>query len=144
MTACIVSGGFIVWTIDPEGAKRYFIRHNKPFNGHRDEWSMVLGSVEPKEDLPSAAIREVLEESGIIIEQIALTDLNYSLSHTVADGPTIIHFFGAKHNLLTRPCHSMRKVLATTGQLSTTSHSAFPILNRLKLLNSSFNTYSTH
>lgn len=88
--------GVIVWTIDPEGVKRYFIRHNKPFNGHRDEWNMIFGSVEPKEDLPSAVIREVLEESGIIIEQRALTDLNYSLSYTVADGPTIIHFFGAK------------------------------------------------
>lgn len=88
--------GVIVWTIDPEEAKRYFIRHNKPFNGHHDEWNMIFGSVEPEEDVPSAAIREVLEESGIIIEQTALTDLNYSLSYTAVAGPTIIHFFGAK------------------------------------------------
>jgi 8-oxo-dGTP pyrophosphatase MutT (NUDIX family) len=95
--------GVIVWTVDPEGVKRYFIRHNKPFDGHYDEWNMIFGSVEPEEDLSSAAIREVHEESGIIIEQTALTDLHYSLSYIATAGPTIIHFFSAKVRSIDAP-----------------------------------------
>lgn len=31
----------IVWTIDPEGERRFLLRHNKPFDGYEDEWTIT-------------------------------------------------------------------------------------------------------
>ena len=55
----------IVWTVDPEGNKRFLLRHNKPFNGYEDEWTVAFGTVENNEDLEAAAKREVQEEYDI-------------------------------------------------------------------------------
>ena len=55
----------IVWTIDPEGNKRFLLRHNKPFDGYEDEWTITFGDIENNESLEEAAIRETREEFGI-------------------------------------------------------------------------------
>jgi len=88
--------GVIVWVLDPEGNVRYFLRHNKPFNGYRDEWNMIFGSVEPDENIHEAVIREVKEESNLTVTDASVHDLEYSLRYTAANGPTVIHFFGVK------------------------------------------------
>jgi len=62
----------IVWTIDPEGNRRFLLRHNKPFNGYEDEWTIAFGDIEPEENLEDAAKREASEEFGLNTCQVPL------------------------------------------------------------------------
>jgi 8-oxo-dGTP pyrophosphatase MutT (NUDIX family) len=58
---------------------------------HRRDWSLPKGKLEPGEDDPTAAVREVLEETGHTgtIEQ----DLG-TVSYTVADGrPKTVRYY---------------------------------------------------
>ena len=41
----------IIWTIDPESQIRILLRHNKPFNGYEDEWTITFGNVEEDESV---------------------------------------------------------------------------------------------
>ena len=85
----------IVWTIDPEGNKRYLLRHNKPFNGYEDEWTVTFGGIEDNETKEIAAKREVFEEYSISdIEGIK--DLNYKVDFDGKNGPAEAHFFAIK------------------------------------------------
>ncbi|SRR5258708_3353480 len=77
----------IVWTTDPEGQKRFLLRHNKPFNEYEDEWTITFGGVEENETNEVAAKREIFEEYAIKdLEEIK--DLNYSVGN--------IYFFAIK------------------------------------------------
>lgn len=85
----------IVWTIDPEENKRYLLRHNKPFNGYEDEWTITFGDIEPNESLEDAAKREVSEEFGISdIEETE--NLSYKIDFDGKHGPTEAHFVALK------------------------------------------------
>lgn len=85
----------IVWTIDPEEDKRYLLRHNKPFNGYEDEWTITFGDIEPNENLEDAAKREVSEEFGISdIEETK--NLNYKIEFGSKHGLTEAHFVSIK------------------------------------------------
>lgn len=95
--------GVILWTLDPEQKIRYFLRHNRPFDGHRDEWNMIFGSVEPGEAPITAAVRETKEEADVTTSRSQATDLEYTLEYTPRNGPTIIRFFGIKLNSLDTP-----------------------------------------
>ncbi len=91
----LVKVASIVWTIDPDGVKRFLLRHNKPFDGHDDEWTIVFGSVEPDEPEAMAAKREMQEEYGILdIDE--MVDLNYSIEYEEPRGKFIIYFFACK------------------------------------------------
>lgn len=85
----------IVWTIDPEGNKRFLLRHNKPFNGYEDEWTITFGDIEPNENLEDAAKREVYEEFGISdLEETK--NLNYKIEFEGKHGLTEVHFVSTK------------------------------------------------
>ena len=85
----------IVWTIDPEGNKRFLLRHNKPFNGYEDEWTITFGNIEEHEMTGEAAKREISEEYGISdIEK--LENLDHKIEFEGKNGPTVIHFFAIK------------------------------------------------
>lgn len=87
--------GVIVWTIDPEDKPRFLIRHNKPFNGYDDEWTISFGNVEVNETEEETAIREPREEFGIKkVEEIK--DLSYEVEFTGKRGLTVIKFFAIK------------------------------------------------
>lgn len=86
----------IVWTIDPENNKRFLLRHNKPFNGYEDEWTITFGDIEQDESKKDAAIREISEEYGIE-EFEEISDLNYSIKfESKTKGLTEIHFLAVK------------------------------------------------
>ena len=86
----------IVWTIDPEGNKRFLLRHNKPFDGYDDEWTVTFGGIENGENKRDAAIREVFEEYGIKdVEEVK--DLKYSVKFvSKTKGPAEAHFLAIK------------------------------------------------
>jgi len=92
----------IVWVIDPEGNKRYLLRHNKPFDGHEDEWTIVFGDIEPSESLKEAAKREASEEFGIGDFE-AVKNLNYKIEFRGKHGPTQAHFVALKIRNLDTP-----------------------------------------
>jgi 8-oxo-dGTP pyrophosphatase MutT (NUDIX family) len=86
----------IVWTIDPENTKRFLLRHNKPFNGYEDEWTVTFGGIEEGEDKKTAAIREIFEEYGIK-EYEEVEDLNHSIKfESKVKGSAEAHFFAIK------------------------------------------------
>lgn len=85
----------IVWTVDPEGNKRFLLRHNKPFNGYGDEWTVTFGGVENGEDLEKTAKREISEEYGIK-EIKEIKNLNYKVEFEGKNGPGEAHFFAIK------------------------------------------------
>ena len=85
----------IIWTIDPEENKRFLLRHNKPFNGHEDEWTITFGDIEENEELEQAAKREASEEFGISeIEEIK--NLSYKIEFEGKHGSTEAHFISLK------------------------------------------------
>lgn len=85
----------IVWTIDPEGNTRFLLRHNKPFNGYEDEWTITFGDIEKGENHEEAAKREVGEEFGIN-EFKEIKHLNYNIEFDGKHGPTEAHFLALK------------------------------------------------
>jgi 8-oxo-dGTP pyrophosphatase MutT (NUDIX family) len=85
----------IVWTIDPEGNKRFLLRHNKPFNGYEDEWATIFGDIEKGERLEDTAKREASEEFGIQ-DFDEVTNLNYKIEFDGKHGPTEAHFIAIK------------------------------------------------
>lgn len=92
----------IVWTVDPEGNKRFLLRHNKPFNGYRDEWTTIFGDIEKNEDIESAAKREVAEEFRIN-EFEETKNLNYKIEFDGKHGPTEAHFVALKVESIDMP-----------------------------------------
>lgn len=85
----------IVWTIDPEGNRRFLLRHNKPFDGYDDEWTITFGDIENNENIEEAAEREASEEFGISkFEEIK--NLKYKIEFEGKHGPTEAHFIALK------------------------------------------------
>lgn len=85
----------IVWCIDPEDNIRFLLRHNKPFDGYLDEWSVLFGTVEAGESLQKTAEREIAEEFGIK-KFTQLTNLKYQTYYTGRHGYTQVNFFSAQ------------------------------------------------
>lgn len=85
----------IIWTIDPEGNKRYLLRHNKPFNGYEDEWTITFGDTEGDEKLVDAAKREAAEEYAINTFEEA-EDLSCKIEFEGKHGLTEAHFVALK------------------------------------------------
>lgn len=91
-----VKVGVIVWTIDPESTPRFLMRHNKPFNGYDDEWTITFGNVEEGESDDSAAVREASEEFSIDKFEGDPINLDYDVEFEGKKGKTVIHFFAVK------------------------------------------------
>lgn len=81
----------IVWTLDPIGEKRFLLRHNKPFDGYSDEWTLVFGNIELEETILECAKRETKEEFGIS-DFKTIKDLKHKIDFTGKHGSTEIHF----------------------------------------------------
>ena len=80
--------GVIVYVKDPEGNYRFLLRHNKPFNGREDEWTILFGTVEENETYMECVRRELEEEYGIKDIEI-VEDLEYVIKVDDLD----IHFY---------------------------------------------------
>lgn len=88
----------LVWTIDVENNKRFLLRHNRPFNGYDDEWTLVFGNIEENEDRVVAAKREAIEEFSINTSDIIeTTDLKYRTTFiSKRHNMTEVHYFAIK------------------------------------------------
>jgi len=92
----------IVWTIDPEGNRRFLLRHNKPFDGYEDEWTITFGDIEGEESFEEAASRETREEFGIN-EFKEIKNLNYKIEFEGKHGLTEAHFVSLRVKSLDAP-----------------------------------------
>lgn len=90
-----LKAGVIVWTIDPEGKPRFLIRHNRPFDGYEDEWTISFGNVETNEAEENTALRESEEEFGLG-KANNVQNLNYEIEFTDKRGKTVIKFFAIR------------------------------------------------
>lgn len=84
--------GIIIWAYGPEDAPRFLLRHNRPFAGRTDEWTIAFGNVELGETLAVAAQREAREEYGIFTDPGKLCKLDYRIYYQDIR-PITIHFF---------------------------------------------------
>lgn len=83
--------GVIVYVKDPEGNYRFLLRHNKPFKGREDEWTILFGTVEENETYMECVRRELKEEYGIK-DINTIEDLKYVIKVDDLD----IHFYAVK------------------------------------------------
>lgn len=96
--------GCVLWTIDPSGNKRFLLRHNRPFDGYEDEWTICFGNIENGEDSTVAAKREAEEEFSVHgYEEIR--DLGYAIEYEGKYSPTVIHFFALRVPTIDTPIH---------------------------------------
>lgn len=91
-----VKVGAIIWTIDPENNPRFLIRHNKPFSGYNDEWTIIFGNVEEREDEKEAVLREAREEFGLKKVSYEVVNLDYEIEFEGKQGKTVIHFYAVR------------------------------------------------
>ncbi len=73
-----VSAGVLLYRLDPQVGLRLLLVHpGGPFFAKRDDgwWSLPKGEPEPDEALIDAAIRELAEETGVIVPRDALIPL---------------------------------------------------------------------
>lgn len=70
--------GAIVFAIDPMGNLRVLLRKNSPFNGSSEEWNVIYGHIETNEKPQDCVIREIKEETGIVVRKVHTG--NYKIS----------------------------------------------------------------
>jgi predicted NUDIX family NTP pyrophosphohydrolase len=65
-----VSAGLLLYRRRGEGIEVFLVHPGGPFWAKKDKaaWSIPKGEVDPDEDLLAAARREVLEETGLVVE----------------------------------------------------------------------------
>ncbi|WP_081949946.1 NUDIX hydrolase [Paenibacillus durus] len=71
--------------------KVLMIKENKP--SVRDMWNFPSGRIEPGEDIPEAARREVKEETGYEVRLTAATGI-YNFVSSMGDQVILFHFTG--------------------------------------------------
>ncbi|QWU15555.1 ADP-ribose pyrophosphatase YjhB, NUDIX family [Paenibacillus sophorae] len=71
--------------------KVLMIKENKP--SVRDKWNFPSGRIEPGEDIPEAARREVKEETGYEVRLTAATGI-YNFVSSMGDQDILFHFTG--------------------------------------------------
>ena len=73
----VLAGGAVVTREHPERGTEVVVVHRKRY----DDWSLPKGKVEPGESVPAAAVREVLEETGVTIRLgLPLDTVSYDLT----------------------------------------------------------------
>ncbi len=80
----VAAGGVVIDGVGPRA--RVLVVHRPAY----DDWSLPKGHVDAGEDLPDAALREVLEETGVHAHLMGRLG---STEHTVADGLKRVDWF---------------------------------------------------
>src|SRR5580693_3505708 len=85
----IKAAGGVAWRPGPDGRPQVLLVHRKKY----DDWSLPKGKIEPGEQLPVTAVREVLEEGGA---RLALGRRLASVRYNVGDRPKRVHYWAAR------------------------------------------------
>src|ERR1700729_3628593 len=84
----IKAAGAVAWRPGPGGRPEILLVHRRKY----DDWSLPKGKVEPGEQLPVTAVREVLEEGGA---RLALGRRLNSVRYNVGGRPKRVHYWSA-------------------------------------------------
>jgi 8-oxo-dGTP diphosphatase len=84
----IRAAGAVAWRPGPDGEPEILLVHRKKY----DDWSLPKGKMEPGEQLPVTAVREVLEEGGA---RLALGRRLNSVRYSVGGRPKRVHYWAA-------------------------------------------------
>jgi 8-oxo-(d)GTP phosphatase len=84
----IKAAGAVAWRPGPNGGPEILLVHRKKY----DDWSLPKGKVEPGEQLPVTAVREVLEEGGA---HLTLGRRLASVRYNVGGRPKRVHYWSA-------------------------------------------------
>lgn len=81
----LIAGGVVVTRQGPRGWE-VLVVHRKKWN----DWSLPKGKIEAGESIPSAAVREVFEETGVRVRLGVPLDL---VRYDTARGPKVVHYW---------------------------------------------------
>jgi 8-oxo-(d)GTP phosphatase len=86
----IVAAGAVLWRPDPDtGEPRVALIHRPRY----DDWSLPKGKVDPGENEPVAAVREIWEETG---QRSQLGRRLIQTQYQVAQGSKVVHYWVAR------------------------------------------------
>ena len=85
----ITAAGAVAWRPGPDGEPEILLVHRTRY----DDWSLPKGKIEPGEQLPVTAVREVLEEGGA---RLALGRRLISIRYHVGGRPKRVHYWAAR------------------------------------------------
>lgn len=85
----IIAAGAVVLRTDDDGPKVLVV--HRP---HHEDWSLPKGKLEPGESPDVAAVREVLEETGVAIHLgLPLPDVHYEVTTKKGTRPKTVHWW---------------------------------------------------
>lgn len=82
-----LAAGAVLWRGNPEDPEFAII--HRP---HYDDWSLAKGKVDPGENLPVTAVREILEETGL---EVKLGKLLGKVTYPVKDRTKVVYYWAA-------------------------------------------------
>jgi len=86
----VIAAGAALWRPDPEsGDPRVAVIHRPRY----DDWSLPKGKVDPGENEPVAAVRELWEETG---QRSHLGRRLIEVSYPIPEGSKIVHYWAAR------------------------------------------------
>lgn len=86
----VIAAGAALWRLDPDtGAPHVALIHRPRY----DDWSLPKGKVDPGENEPVAAVREIWEETG---QRCALGRRLIQTRYSIPQGSKVVHYWAAR------------------------------------------------
>ncbi|MCV7176458.1 8-oxo-(d)GTP phosphatase MutT1 [Mycolicibacterium sphagni] len=86
----IVAAGAVLWRPEPDNGEPHVALIHRP---RYDDWSLPKGKVDPGENEPVAAVREIWEETG---QRSQLGRRLIQTHYQVAQGAKVVHYWAAR------------------------------------------------
>ncbi len=89
-TQRVIAAGAVLWRPDPDTGEPCIAVIHRP---RYDDWSLPKGKVDPGENEPVAAVREIWEETG---QRAHLGRRLIEVSYPIPEGTKVVHYWAAR------------------------------------------------